>query len=254
MPISVNNSEGGSGTSAQKNTKLFLSGNLYRMAIFMKEKKRSKTINYIVGTAVILLVIIGIVSTVSFIAGKISTKKAESDYAKLSQYESFIAPVIMNDPDTFDDVSKANQSQLTAITIWSILQDNVEPDKYEYAEDGMLMPQAEVEAQFEKLFGSEVKIMHATVDGGGIEFKYSEKKNCYIIPITGITPIYTPKITQADEKGNSVILTVGYLAGEDWAQDTQGNMVAPEPAKYMKVTLRKNSDGIYYVAAIQNAE
>ena len=218
----------------------------------MEEKKTNKTLNYIVGTVVVLLVIIGAVSIVSFCAGKISSKRAEAANEKLAQYESFIAPVIMNDPDTFDDVSKANQSQLVAITIWSILQDNAEPDKFEYADDGMLLPQSDVESKFQMLFGSEVKITHATVDGGGIEFKYSEKKECYIIPITGITPIYTPKVIEADEKGNSVVLTVGYLAGEDWAQDAEGNMVEPEPAKYMRVTLRKNSDGNYYVASIQN--
>lgn len=218
----------------------------------MQEKKTNKALNYIVGTVVILLVIIGAVSVVSFCAGKISDKTAQSKQEKLEAYESFIAPVIMNDPDTFDDVSTANQSQLAAITIWSILQDDARPDKYEYTDDGMLIAQADVEAQFAKLFGSEVTMTHATVDGGGIEFQYSEKKSCYVIPITGITPIYTPKVTEVNEKGNSVILTVGYLAGTDWVQDSKGNMVAPEPAKYMKVTLRKNSDESYYVASIQN--
>lgn len=220
----------------------------------MKEKKNSKVLNYVVGTVVILLVIIGVISIISFCGGKISQSAAQSRNEKLSEYESLISPVIMNDPDTFDDVSKANQNQLIAISIWSILQDNAEPDKYEYADDGMLLPQTQVEEKFKTLFGNEVKLVHATVDGGGLEFKYSEKKSCYIIPITGITPIYTPKITAVKEKGDTLILTVGYLASEDWVQDAKGNMVAPEPAKYMKVTLRKDTSGNYYVSAIQTAE
>lgn len=215
----------------------------------MENKKSNKALNYIVGIVVIALVITGIVSIVGFVAGKV--KDAADDSEKMREYEDFIAPVIMNDPDTFDDVSKANQSQLVAITIWSILDSNLDPDKYDYTDGGMLMPQKEVEEKFVSLFGSDVKITHATADGGGIEFKYSEKKGCYIIPITGVTPIYTPRVTEAKEKGNSVILTVGYLAGEDWTQDEKGNMVAPEPAKYMKVTLRKSSDGTYFVSAIQ---
>ncbi|MBQ8028391.1 MAG: hypothetical protein IJ262_03165 [Clostridia bacterium] len=220
----------------------------------MQKKRSSKVLNYIVGTAVILFVIIGLVSTVSFFAGKISDKRAETRNAEISEYENFIAPVIMNDPDSFDDVSKANQSQLVSIAIWSILQENAEPDKYEYSDDGMLLPEKEVEAEFTKLFGSETKISHETVDGGGIEFKYSEKKNCYIIPITGITPIYTPRIEEIDEKGDSLIITVGYLASADWVQDSKGNMVAPEPSKFMKLTLRKGAEGNYYVSAIQSAE
>ena len=219
----------------------------------MKEKKKNKLLNFVVGTVVELLVIVGIVSIISSGASKIKEIRLNSRAEKYASYEAFISPVIMNDPDTFDDVSKANQSQLIAISIWSILRDNVEPDKYEYAEGGMLMPEKEVEAEFRKLFGEETKLSHRSVDGG-VEFKYSEKKKCYIIPITGITPIYTPDVLEADEKTNSVVLTVGYLAGEDYKQDISGNMVPPEPSKYVKVTLRKGQSGEYYVAAIQNAE
>lgn len=219
----------------------------------MENKKENKALNYAVGAVVLLFVCIGVFSVISFAAGKVSDIKNASKAEKFSYYESFISPVIMNDPDTFDDVSKANQGQLIAISIWSVLKDNAEPDKYEYTDGGMLMPQEDVESEFQKLFGTDVKITHTTVDGG-VEFKYSEKKKCYIIPITGITPIYTPKVIEADEKANSVVLTVGYLAGEDYAQDSNGNMVAPEPSKYVKVTLRKGQSGDYYVSAIQNVE
>ncbi|MCM1544273.1 MAG: hypothetical protein NC110_03140 [Ruminococcus sp.] len=215
----------------------------------MEEKKPRKALNYIVGIVVIALVVIGIISVVSFLAGKIGDATDNSE--QLREYESFIAPVIMNDPDTFDDVSKADKAQLIAISIWSILDDNIDPDKYEYAGDGMMLPQKEVEQRFASLFGNDVKLTHSTVDGGGIEFQYSAKKKCYIIPITGITPIYTPKVVEATERNNTIVLSVGYLAGEDWEQDSNGNMVAPEPAKYVRVTLRKNSDGSYYVSAIQ---
>lgn len=216
-----------------------------------EEKKSRKVLNYIVGAFVVALVIVGLISIVMFLSGKISTSKKNSQSKKLETYESFITPVIMNDPDTFDDVSKANQNQLIAISIWAILDENSDPDKYEYTDSGMMLPQKDVEKKFTALFGPDVKIQHTTVDGGGVEFKYSEKKSCYIIPITGITPIYTPVVTEATEKGNSITLTVGYLAGEDWAQDENGKMVAPEPAKYVKITLRKTGDDSFYVAAVQ---
>ena len=118
----------------------------------------------------------------------------------------------------------------------------------------MLIPQTEVEQSFKKLFGNDVKLVHTTVDGGGIEFKYSEKKKCYVIPITGISPIYTPEVISADEKSGSMILTVGYLASEDWVLDENGNMTQPQPSKYMKITLRKNSDGTYYISALQSTD
>ena len=64
-------------------------------------------------------------------------------------------------------------------------------------------------------------------------------------------PTYTPKVVDVDKSGNTIVLTVGYLGGDQWAQDAEGNMVAPEPDKYMKVTLRER-DGAYYISALQS--
>jgi hypothetical protein len=217
------------------------------------KKKRSKP-NLIVGLAVLLLALVGTVSLIITAGDKISDSIQQKNAEKYSAYEEFIAPVIMNDPDTFDDITLADAGQLLSIAIWSVLDSNPEPDKYEYTDEGMLLPQKEVEEKFISLFGDEVKINHSNVDGGGIDFKYSEKKKAYLIPITGITPIYTPKVTDAKEKSGSVELTVGYLHTSDWQQDSNGNMSAPEPGKYMKITLGKNSDGSLFVKAIQNMD
>ncbi len=216
-------------------------------------KKRSK-LNVLVGIAVMALALVGVVALITGIRDSIVSDIKEKNEALYSEYEEFISPVIMNDPDTFDDVTLADLNQLIGITIWSILDSNLEPDKYEYTDSGMVLPEKEVEEKFTSLFGSEVKIVHGSVDGGGIDFKYSEKKKAYIIPITGITPIYTPEIIDSDEKRSYIVLTVGYLYSSDWQQDSEGNMIPPEPGKYMKITLGKNSDGTYYVRAIQNTE
>lgn len=214
------------------------------------KKKRSK-LNLFVGFAILLLAVVGSVSIIIDLSGKVQQSIDEKNEALYEEYESFIAPVIMNDPDTFDDVTLADTSQLISITIWSILDGNIEPDKYEYTDSGMLLPEKEVEEKLQRLFGSEVKFSHTSVDGGGIDFNYSNEKGAYIIPITGVTPIYTPKVIDVSEKSSYIVLTVGYLYSSDWQQDSKGNMVPPEPSKYMKITLGKNSDTSYYVRAIQ---
>lgn len=216
----------------------------------MKKKKRSKS-NLIVGMVVLLFALVGVVAIVVTGVQKAGDFMQAKNAEKYSAYEEFIAPVIMNDPDTFDDVTVADPSQLISITIWSLLDSNSEPDKYEYTDEGMLVPAKQVEEKFVSLFGDEVRLVHANVDGGGIDFKYSEKKKAYLIPITGITPIYTPKVVSAKENSSSIELTVGYLSSTDWQQDSEGNMVAPEPGKYMKITLGKNGESGYFVRAIQ---
>ncbi len=221
----------------------------------MEHAKKKSPLNFIVGLVVVILTVIGFISVVDFVSDKIQTTANKSKQTQLQLYEDFISPVIMNDPDTFDDITKADLQQLLSIAIWSVIDTGADPEKYEYTDDGMLIPQKEVEEEFLSLFGSEVTLGHSTVDGGdGVTFKYSKKKQCYIIPITGIMPIYLPDVTQADEKDNSVVLTVGYLASADWVQDSDGNMVPPEPGKYMKITLGKNTDGSFFVKAIQNID
>ncbi len=220
----------------------------------MEDTKKRSPVSFVVGIVVIVLVLIGIFSIIGSVADRIGTSVKEQSAEKYSTYEDFIAPIIMYDPDTFDDISLANTDQLISIAIWSILDSNPEPDKYEYTDGGMLVPQEEVEQKFQSLFGSDVKWSHGTVDGGGIYFSYSETEEAYVIPITGVTPIYTPKVTEVSERPSTVILTVGYLASTDWTQDIEGNMVSPEPSKYMKITLGKNSDGSFFVRAIQSAD
>lgn len=217
-----------------------------------KEKKRSP-LSFAVGLVVLALVLIGVANVFSYVGEKVS--EITNNTAQNEEYEEFIAPIIMNDPDTFDDVSVANQSQLISITIWTILQDGLVTDQYEYSDSGMLMPIADVERMFIELFGDQVTLVHTSVEAGeGIDFQYSEKQECYVIPITGISPIYTPKVIDSEETSATIVLTVAYLASEDWQQDENGDMVEPEPSKYVKITLVKLDDGGFYIRAIQAAD
>jgi hypothetical protein len=157
----------------------------------------------------------------------------------------------MNDPANFDDVTMADKKQLTDIAIWSILTDELTPQKYEYTDEGMVIPAEDVEKKFHELFGSATEISHATIEGYGYTFTFDSAANNYVIPLTGIVPVYTPRVVDISKKGSATILTVGLLAGNEWAQTASGDMVAPEPDKYVKVTLRSDKDGSDYISAIQ---
>lgn len=211
---------------------------------------KNKTGTIILGTIVIILVVIGLVSVIRFGAEKV--KNLTDDGELRVKYEEYLAPVIMNDPKAFDDVTRADQNELIGIAIWSYLK-GIQPDDLEYVDEGMLLPKENVERTFISLFGTDVKPAHTTVDGGeGVEFVYDETRSAYIIPITGITPIYTPDVVDISKKGTTLILTVGYLAGAEWVQAKDGSMQAPVPAKYMRISLREISEGVYYISAIQS--
>ena len=69
--------------------------------------------------------------------------------------------------------------------------------------------------------------------------------------MTGVTPIYTPDVIAVQKSTDTVVVTVACLAGDAWAQAENGEMVAPSPDKYLKITLRE-TDGNLFISAIQN--
>lgn len=213
-----------------------------------RKKKRAHPWAFWLGLVISILTLIGLVTVV--LAGVDTVKRITVKAKNIDEYNKMLVPVVMNDPDMFDDVSKADMSQLLDISIWSILRGDLSPDKYEYIENNMIIPEDDVTAEYTRLFGTEVPPVHATVSGYGYEFSYNAAEKTYSIPLTGIEPTYTPRVTDVDKKSNTIVLTVAYIAGNGWAQDAQGNMIAPEPDKYVKVTLRE-ADGNYYISAMQ---
>lgn len=217
-----------------------------------KVKKNKSKGDFVLGIIIIIFAIVGLSFVVYIAAGQI--KNITNQTQLKNEYESFLSPVVMNDPATFDDISKADMSQLMEISIWSLLQ-NVDSDKYSFSTTGtvgMVVPQKDIENEFEKLFGKTIKPVNQSVEGSTYEFKYDETNESYIIPITGVEPIYNPKVVKIEKKSNGIkVLTVGYIEATDWQQDDDGNYIEPEPAKYMKITLRDDDSNKYYISAIQ---
>ena len=174
-------------------------------------KKRKNRWAFPLGLVITVFAVIGLVCVI--LAGVNATKKAVIKSKNIDEYNTMLTPVVMNDPDPFDDITKANKNQLIDISVWSILKSNLSPDKYEYGEDGMIIPEEDVTAEFHKLFGTDTEPEHATVNGYGYTFTYDSAKHTYSIPLTGIVPTYTPDVIKVQKKSGAVVLTVGYLAG-----------------------------------------
>lgn len=222
----------------------------------MKEKtnKSSKSkLAFPIGIIVLILAVVGAVSTVKFAADSI--KKMADDTADKQKYEQMLKPVVMFDPDPFDDLKQADVSQLLNSAVWSLLMSEDGTEKYPYSEGevfGIIVPQEDIEKHFINLFGTEINIasMHDSIDMSAYDITYDAALKSYILPITGVESAYTPKVYEIEEKGSSVILSVGYINNKAWAQVADDGYATPEPDKYMKITLRERSGGMY-VASIQ---
>ncbi len=221
-----------------------------------KQNKKNK-LAFPLGVFTIILAIIGLVTVVGF---SVDTVRNLTDKtAAKKEYEQMLKPVVLFDPDPFDDLTQADVSQLLNSAVWALLMSEDGTDKYPYSEGenfGIVVPQADIEKYFIELFGTEIDIasMHSSIDMSGYDIVYDAALKSYILPITGVETAYTPKIYEIEEQGSSLILTVGYIGNSAWVQIADGEFTAPEPDKYMEITLRERSGGIMYVASIKSTD
>jgi len=218
------------------------------------EKKSTRKGSFFIGLVVVLLAIVGAGTLISFAGSGVSNLLG--DAKKKAEYAKFLEPVIANDPDPFDDVSKASQAQLLDCAIWKLLKQNadLETGRYEAVPladgAGFQIPKEDVEETFTLLFGEPAAFMHDTIDGGSYIFTFDKTKQAYLVPITATMPIYIPRVTEIDKRSRTVVLTVGYLPSSEYAQHENGDIIPPEPDKYRKITLLTSRDG-YVIRAIQ---
>lgn len=215
-----------------------------------RQKKHPDKIAFLLGLVVLIFAVVGIVFTVitavRYFGGNDETKN------EFAEYNSYLTPIAAVDIDTFDDITAADKEQLLNSAIWLILSKDSTPDTYPYSNGYMLIPEKDVESSYISLFGPETaqKFNHMTVQGYNSIFEYDETNGVYKIPVTTISPVYTPKVTAVEQTGTSLVVTVEYLAAESWARDDEGNFVAPEADKVMQITLRE-LQGNYYISSIR---
>ena len=224
------------------------------MAKKQKAHKSRRAGSFILGLVLILFALFGMYEAGHLAVDKITGLREGS--AKRAEYESFLKPFVVVDPAPFDDVSGAQQTDLLDAAISALIYESDKMNTYEVFEGevtGLLVPQADVELYFKKLFGDEVQMQHQSVSSSFYNVIYNSERKSYIIPITSVDPLYTPKVYDMEKTGSSVTLTVGYIIGTEWAQIERGNYTAPEPAKYMKITLREDDDG-YHIGSLRSSE
>lgn len=218
----------------------------------MATAKKNK-LAFPIGVIAAILAVIGLITVIRFSADTV--KNLADKTADKKEYEQMLTPVVMFDPDPFDDLTHADVSQLLNSAVWALLMSEDGADKYPYSEGeniGIVVPQADIEKYFVSLFGTEIDIasMHTTLDMSEYDITYDAALKSYILPITGIESAYTPKVYDIQKQGSSVVLSVGYIGTKAWVQIADGEYSAPEPDKYMKITLRER-DGGMYISSIQ---
>ena len=216
-------------------------------------KKKSK-LAFPLGMLIIIFSIIGIVATAK--AGVTLFRDLTDNSAQKEEYEEFLRPVVMYDPDPFDDVRSADITQLVNAAIWSLITQSNSTEAFSYSTGdnmGILIPVERVTDEFIRLFGNEIDIasQYDSIDMSSHDITYDSAQGGFIIPITSLEVAYTPEVYEIEKKANSIILSVGYIGAKAWADIDGDEYVAPQPDKFMKITLRQGDKG-YYIASLQS--
>ena len=161
----------------------------------------------------------------------------------------------MQDPLPFSKIEEAEPRFLLQSSIWDALYSDTDGTKFQMDDNGkLIVPVADIEASKVKLFGPNVTLTYESIGEGETTFEYYSDENTYHIPVYGIDA-YTPYVVDGEKKGNTMILTVGYVpAGEYWTQDKDGNKIPPQPSRYMEYTMTKVDEENYILSAIASLE
>lgn len=175
--------------------------------------------------------------------------------AKRARYESFISPVVMMDPVPFSRVENVEQNLLLQSSLWAALMGE-NRGAYAYDDNGLLLvPSSDVNVAATKLFGPNVVLTHQSFDDNDASYLFDPEISAYRVPSINKVA-YSPAITNIAKKGDTITLTVGYVApGNIWSTDPQTDKDSnqPAPEKTLLYTLTKWDQG-YYISAVSDLD
>ena len=216
--------------------------------------KRKQTVT--LGAAILILATLGICLVVFLIikSAVVYVNDFVGPDETVSYFNSYLAPVVMFDPDTFSTVSKADPQWELETAVWAALDENEKNGSYAWTADGReILPIKDVASYLKKYFGGAVKPDYKTFTDSNFTYEFNKKEQCFYIPLTAVTNFYTPRVTKISRNFNTVTLTVQYIPGQNWGEDSSGGVTQPNPDKTMTVTL-SGSRGGYTSKAISDFE
>ena len=216
-----------------------------------KERQHRRHRRQLLGGVLCVLILLGVVSVIS--AGVRLGGKLFDDTKEKQQYEKLLAPVVMLDPVPFDSLETADQNMLLQAAIWETIYTE-DISQYERDDAGaLILPAVDIDKNAARLFGPSYALEHHTFDANGMQFVYDEEKSGYIIPITGTTSAYTPKVVKIKKSVKEKRVTVGYVAPATGFSLDGNNTEQGEPSFYYDYIFTRQGDG-YYLAAITTSD
>lgn len=187
---------------------------------------------------VIIMSVIGVISSVNFCAGVISDIANRTDLK--NELTLFLYPVVSVDPPDCDSVDELPSTIIIESAVWKIIltEDNTNYEKL--YNTYMYVPAIDVEFAIRSIFGPSVNIVHQTVGTMDMMFTYIEDMNSYLVPMNPHYTAYSPRIKELTNVGELYTVTVEYIPPSALA--VEGIDFEVSASKTMVYTLSKSKN------------
>jgi len=201
----------------------------------------------ITGAIFCTLALIGVLSIISGVV-KTGVKILDNTEEK-KEYNTLLASLVVYDPLPFETPDQADQHLLKASSVWAAIM-NEDMSVYETNEWGeTLLPAADVDKYFAKLFGTQIKLTHGTFSDRDVDFEFVEEAQAYIIPTTSFPTGFEPQVEKIRSSFTERTVTVGYLSPQTSWADTGARTVS----KYVDYIFEKQ-DSQWALVAIRESD
>lgn len=202
------------------------------------------------GALVMILALVGL-TTIAFSLGRQVYNMATDD-SRLRVYDTFLSPIVMQDPEPFASIEEASTEMIMEASLWrAVSQNGAQYNNYD-DEGRTLIPLGDVVEACHQLFGPKTDLQPATPQEESF-YEYDAEQNVFRVAPFSTQSSFAPYTVSSKRTGSQLILQVGYVIGMDeWQSDTESQPQAPEPIKYMEYVLETEADGSgYYVTAVR---
>lgn len=214
----------------------------------VRAEKRPNKFYLVFAIFIIVMSIVGVYSTVSFVANGIS--EIANQTSLKNDIALFIYPVVAVDPPAFTTVEEMPTSVAIESALWRIILTGDTTNYEKLYNTYMYVPAVDVEFNIRSLFGNGAVISHQTVGSASTSFTYNEDTNTYLVPISPRYTAYSPVITEISNVGELYTVRVKYTPPTALA--VEGITLQESATKEMEYTLSKSKNSMT-LHSIKNA-
>lgn len=205
-----------------------------------KQPERPNKFYLVFAVFIIVMSIIGMVSTVRF--GIRTANEIANQTSLKNEIALFLYPIVTVDPPEFTEIEEIPSSVIVESAIWRIILTGDNSNYEKLYNTYMYVPAVDVEFSIKTLYGPSAEIIHQTVGSASSAFTYVENQNSYLVPISPRYTAYSPVVTDISNIGELYTVTVEYMPPTALA--IEGIKLENTTTKTMVYTLSKSKNSM----------